>query len=80
MTMTETRRERSCTNKRAFKTARYAELFLENVLRRTGELDVYQCEFCGDYHLGHASRIIGGGAADRETGGDYKWINRYGWR
>jgi hypothetical protein len=49
----ERRRERTCTSKRAFKTKEYAGMFLENVLKRTGEMDVYRCGFCGEYHLGH---------------------------
>lgn len=43
----------SCTRKRAFQTESYALMFLENVLRRAGEMDVYKCAFCGEFHLGH---------------------------
>jgi len=52
----ERRRERTCTSKRAFKTKDYAAMFLENVLKRTGEMDVYRCGFCGEFHLGHGSK------------------------
>jgi rubrerythrin len=53
----EKRREHTCTSKRAFKTKEYAGMFLKNVLNRAGEMDVYRCGFCGEYHLGHSPGV-----------------------
>lgn len=50
----ERRRELTCTRKRAFQTESYAAMYLENVLKRAGEMDVYRCGFCKEFHLGHA--------------------------
>lgn len=55
MNRDDRRREKVCTSKRAFQTESYAAMFLENVLKRSGELDVYRCGYCGEFHLGHSS-------------------------
>ena len=49
----ERRREMSCTRKRAFQTESYAAMYLENVLKRSGEMDVYRCGYCREFHIGH---------------------------
>ena len=53
---TQTERYKRCTRKRAFRSVWAAQEHRRHLGDRT--LLVYDCEYCGDYHLGHDTAII----------------------
>lgn len=54
--------EELCRRKRAYSTPRQAYLAMRNLRRSTFDdprhaaLNVYHCEFCDKFHVGHARR------------------------
>lgn len=56
----EVYRSFKCDRKRPFNTVKSAVNFLKHAKKKgvivSDNLDIYECEFCGKYHLGHSKK------------------------
>lgn len=59
--MTKSRKAKMCNGKIRHKYIHDAEKHLSTIIRKFGPstLHVYQCFYCGYYHIGHKSNNVG---------------------